>query len=124
MLTDLDLKDIADGDVRGTASDAKEMAQELIRLRAELSEGCECSDAIERTGQRMLALEVAAKDIWPLVNEVREIVADHYPDGSKHDDPEYERRRSVTAALVRQALDLRTVLDEPTEQSSTAQGDE
>lgn len=79
---------------------------------------CGCSDTVERTGQRMLALEVAAKDIWPLVDEVRAIVVDHYPDGSRHDDPEYERRRSVTAALVRQALDLRTVLDEPSESNS------
>jgi hypothetical protein len=63
--------------------------------------------------ERVEELEAAAKDMWPLVNEVRAIVADHYPDGTKHDDLEYTRRRSVTAALVRQALALRDAL-EPT----------
>jgi hypothetical protein len=65
----------------------------------------------EKAEARVADLEAAAEDIWPLVNEVRAIVADHYPDGSKHDDPEYVRRRSVTAALVRQALALRDALD-------------
>ena len=80
---EIDLEDIASGEVRATAADAQELAQEVLRLRA------------------------AANAMWPLVDGVRAIVAEHYPDGSKHDDPEYERRRSVTAALVRAALDMR-----------------
>lgn len=59
---------------------------------------------------RVTNLEAAAKDIWPLVEAVRAIVAEHYPDGTKHDDSEYERRRSAMAALVRQALVLRSAL--------------
>lgn len=83
----------------------KARAVELVDIERSMRE------SNQRLRARLAEFEVAAKDIWPLVNEVRAIVADHYPDGSKHDDPEYTRRRSVTAALVRQALDLRAALE-------------
>lgn len=105
---------------RALAAEARvaELEAENNRLRLQAVQSANDLDVMRTIAKesgthraRVTELEAAAKDIWPLVNEVRAVVADHYPDGSKHDDQEYERRRSVTAALVRQALTLRDAID-------------